>query len=110
MPSLVRLGLSLAWHRVDSPMITEGTLPTERAVMVDEGLKFAAVKKVHNRGVIGWLRENATNAVKLPKHKWMPVTVRSRKVQQEGIRRSPWHGTLGHSYSIHSQALTKLCL
>jgi len=91
-------------------MITEGTLPTERAVMVDEGLKSAAARKVHNRGVIGWLRENATKAVKLLKHEWIPVTVRSRKVQQEGIRRSPWHGTLGYSYAIHNHALAKLLL
>ena len=74
-------------HFKKSMEIAERILPTEKSVMVDEDLKFAAAMMVGSGSELGRLRDEALKAGKLPKHRWRPVTARLRKVQQEGIRR-----------------------
>ena len=54
--------------------------------MVDEELKFAASMMVGSRSELWQLRNEALKAVKLLKHRWIPVTARLRKIQQEGTR------------------------
>ena len=86
LPPLVSFGLSPDQHFEKSMEIAQGILPTEKSVMVDEDLKFAAAMMVDSRGELGRLRDEALKAVRLLKHRWRPVTARLRKVQQEGIR------------------------
>jgi len=50
LPPLVSFGLSPEQHFEKSLKIAEGILPAERAVMVDEDLKFAAAMMVSSRG------------------------------------------------------------
>jgi len=86
LPPLVSFGLSPVQHFEKSLKIAEGILPAERFVMVNEGLKFAAAMMVDSRSELGRLGEDAVRAVRLLGHGWRPVTVRLRKIQQEGIR------------------------
>ncbi len=86
LPPLVSFGLSPDQHFEKSMEIAEGILPTERSVMVDEDLKFAASMMVGSRSELGRLRDEAIKAVRLLKHRWVPVTARLRKAQQEGTR------------------------
>ena len=83
LPPLVSFGLSPDQHFEKSMKISEGTLPSEESVMVDEDLKFAAAMMVGSKER---LRDEAIKAVKLPKHRRIPVTAKLRKVQQEGTR------------------------
>ena len=66
--------------------IAEGILPTEKSVMVDDDLKFAASMMAGSKSELGRLRDEAIKAVKLLKHRWIPATARLRKAQQEGTR------------------------
>ena len=86
LPPLISFGLSPDQHFEKSLKLAEGTLPAERSIMVDEDLKFAAAMMVVSRGELGRIREDVIKAVKLLKHRWIPVTARLRQVQQEGIR------------------------
>ena len=54
--------------------------------MVDEGLNFAAAMMVSNKYSLKHLRDNVIKAVKALKHRWIPVTAKLRRAQQEGIR------------------------
>ena len=73
LPPLVSFGLSPDQHFKRSLEIAEGILPTERSVMVDEDLKFAAAMMVNSRAEMGQLREAAIKAVKLLKHRWRSI-------------------------------------
>ena len=86
LPPLVSFGLSPDQHFRKALEIAEGALPTEKSVMVDEDLKYAAALMVGDRCELRQLREMALKAVILLKHRWIPVTARLRKIQQEGIR------------------------
>ena len=74
LPPLVSFGLSPDQHFEKSMKIAEGILPTEKAVMVDLDLKFAASMMVGSRSELGRLRDEALKAVRLLKHRWIPVT------------------------------------
>jgi len=86
LPPLVSFGLSPDQHFERAMAVAEGVLPSEKPVMVDEDLKYAAAMMVGSRFELHHLRDEAITAVKLLKHRWRPVTSRLRKIQQEGIR------------------------
>ena len=78
LPPLVSFSLTPDQHFDMSMKIAEGTLPSERPVMVDEDLKFAAAMMVGSRSELGRLRNEALKAIRLLKHRWQPVTARLR--------------------------------
>ena len=86
MPPLVSFGLSPDQHFERSMKIAERTLPSERSVMMDEDLKFAAAMMVGRRVELKKLRDEAIKAVRLLKCRWLSITARMRKAQSEGIR------------------------
>ena len=77
LPPLVSFGLSPDQHFEKSMKIAEGILPAERSVMVDEDLELAAAMMVGSRSELGRLRDEAIKAVRLRKHRWVPITARS---------------------------------
>jgi len=83
---LVSFGLSPDQHFEKSIEIAEGILPGEKSVMVDEDLKFAAAMMVGSKCELKQLRDEAIKAIRMLNHRWIPVTARLRKTQQEGIR------------------------
>ena len=85
LPPLVSFGLSPDQHFKQALEMSERALPTERSVMVDEDLKYAASMMVGNKCELRQLRDMALKAVKQLKHRWRPVTARLRKIQQEGV-------------------------
>ena len=84
-PSLFSLSLTPDQHYDMSMEITEGILPAEKPVMVNEYLKFASAMMVCSKSGLGQLRNKALKAVTLPRHS-QKVTTRWRKVQQKRIR------------------------
>ena len=62
LPPLVSFGLSPDQHFEKSMRITEGILPSERSVMMDEDLKFAAAMMVGSRVELKKLRDEAIKA------------------------------------------------
>ena len=87
-PPIVSFGLDPDQHFASSMQIAKGTLPSEKAVMVDEDLKFAASMMVGSKNELWKLRNEAIQAVRLLKSRWRPVTAKLRSVQQDGPQAS----------------------
>ena len=82
LPPLVSLGLSPDEHFVDAIEIVAGApLPAKEAFMMDEDLKFAAAMTVNSRSKMKQLRDEATKAVSLLKHRWRSVTAKLEEMQ-----------------------------
>ena len=86
LPPIVSFGLDPDQHFDRSMRLADGILPSEKAIMMDEDLKFAAFMMVSSKNDLYKLRNETIQAVRQLKHRWRTVTAKLRSVQQTNLR------------------------